>query len=128
MTAANVENPITKAMQELRRFPRAQWLDLARSDQSLRWRKGMGIDAESYFVQLPEIRTDIEEALVLISGEVKLRREVGQAPTIDEYQRRFPEFAHDIALQFSVLQILEAPEAGTGVDSADVLERLELPG
>ena len=63
MTAANVENPITKAMQELRRFPRAQWLDLARSDQSLRWRKGMGIDAESYFVQLPEIRTDLEEAL-----------------------------------------------------------------
>ncbi len=72
MTAPNIENPIAHAMQELRRFPRAKWLDLARSDQSHRWRKGVGIEAEGYFLQLPEVRGDLEEARVLISsGEVK---------------------------------------------------------
>src|SRR4051812_41369452 len=106
MTPLRVESSIDQSIQELRRFPRVQWLDLARSDQSIRWRKGLGIAAEMYFEQLPEIRGDAEETLVLICGEVKLRRELGQAPTIDEYQKRFPELAGDIALQFSLHRIL----------------------
>ena len=73
-------------MEELRRFPRDKWLDLVRSDQSHRWRQGMGILVEDYFLQLPEIRADAEEALVLITGELLLRREVGETLDVGEYQ------------------------------------------
>src|SRR5439155_14995502 len=127
MSSPDLQNSIAHAMQELRRFPRAQWLDLARSDQSLRWRKGMRIDAESYFTELPEVRGDYEEAMVLIGGEVKLRREVGDVPSIGEYQQRFPEFAQDIALQFSIDLILDSPEPDE-IDAADPMGGLELPG
>jgi epoxyqueuosine reductase len=62
---------------------------------------------------------------VLICGEVKLRQELGQAPTIDEYQKRFPEFAGDIALQFSLHRILgkqgDEGEGESGVGN-DILE------
>jgi serine/threonine protein kinase/formylglycine-generating enzyme required for sulfatase activity len=128
MTPASVENSMEEAIKELRRFPRAQWLDLARSDQSLRWRKRVGLPAEAYLEQLPEVRGDREETLVLISGEIKLRRELGESPALEEYQQRFPEFADDIALQFSLHRILvEASDdhaIATDAGSGDV----ELPG
>src|SRR5438874_9595607 len=117
MTPTPVETSIDRAMKELRRFPRSQWLDLARSDQSLRWRGGLGIRAEEYFLQLPEVLADVEEALVLISGEVKLRREAGEEPAIADYQHRFPEFSDEIALQFSIQRILDSPIDADTIDS-----------
>ena len=93
---------IEHAMAELRRFPRAQWLDLARSDQSHRWRQGLGVGVENYFRQLPEVRANIEETLVLISGEILLRREAGETPDDGEYRRRFPELGDEIGLQLEV--------------------------
>src|SRR6476659_1490014 len=97
---------IDQALDELRRFPRDEWLDLARSDQSIRWRKGTRILAEAYFGKLPEVRDDVEEALVLINGEVQLRRELGDLPELVEYERRFPDLTENIALQFDVDRIL----------------------
>src|SRR3954463_3425163 len=119
---------IDQALDELRRFPRARWLDLARSDQSMRWRRGSGIPAESYFRQLPEVRCDIEEALVLINGEVQLRRELGQSPDLDDYQRRFPELAENIALQFAVDRILNDGDGANTVNEQDCIADIHLPG
>jgi hypothetical protein len=72
------------ALEELRRFPRAQWLDLARSDQSHRWRLGLGVVVEDYFRQLPEVRENVEEALVLICGEILLRGEACETPADED--------------------------------------------
>jgi formylglycine-generating enzyme required for sulfatase activity len=119
---------IDQALDELRRFPRARWLDLARSDQSMRWRRGSGIPAESYFRQLPEVRCDIEEALVLINGEVQLRRELGELPNLEDYQRRFPELADNIALQFTVDRILDDAVGPDSVDEEDGIGDVHLPG
>lgn len=33
----------------------------------------------------------------LLRGEIELRRQAGESPTVDDYQRRFPEFAAEIA-------------------------------
>ncbi len=116
---------IDQAMYELRRLPRGRWLDVARSDQSHRWRQGLGVRVEEYFEQLPEVRANTEEAVVLICGEVQLRREMGETPDVGDYQRRFPEFADHIAVQFHVDDFLDSAH---GVVAADEVRDLELPG
>ena len=111
-------------MEELRQFPRAEWLDLVRSDQSHRWRQGACVAAEAYFAQLPELRADPEDALVVINGEVLLRGETAEPAQLEEYARRFPELGPRIAVQFEVNRILEAPpDPGAGLPQPiDVLE------
>jgi predicted Ser/Thr protein kinase/tetratricopeptide (TPR) repeat protein len=122
---------IRDAVRELRSRPRDAWLDLARSDQSERWRQGSGVEAEAYFAELPELLADTEEQLVLICGEIQLRREVGERPTVDEYQERFPSLSEEIALQFDVDRILElgAPELPiVASDDAEKIDTVSLPG
>ncbi len=70
----------------------------------------------------------MEEALVLINGEIQLRRELGQAPIVDEYSRRFPAFAERIAMQFKVDRMLGSFEVTNGIDVEDEVSQLELPG
>jgi eukaryotic-like serine/threonine-protein kinase len=119
---------IQQAMNELRRFPRAQWLDLARIDQAHRWRQHLGVSVEQYLVHVPEFRADLEESLVLINGEVQLRREIGEAPQVDEYQRRFPELCEDIGLQFDVERILAGTVDHEAGQADDATSELALPG
>lgn len=119
---------IDEAMRELRRLPRVQWLDLARSDQSHRWRHGIGVPVEDYFQHLPEIHADVEEAVVLISGEVQLRREQGESPAVSDFQRRFPEFADRILMQFHVDQFLTAADEEAADNHSSALRDIELPG
>ena len=119
---------IDHSMQELRRFPRERWLDLVRSDQSHRWRQGDGIPVEDYFLQLPEMRADVEEALVLITGELLLRREVGETLDVREYQRRFPEFVDRIAVQFCVDDFLSSTDEVDPRTASDEVRDLELSG
>lgn len=97
---------IDDAIRELRYRPLDSWLDLVRADQSTRWRHGHRVIAEEYFQRIPELRDDLEQGLVLICGEIHLRREMGELPLLDEYQRRFPELANELAMQFAVDQVL----------------------
>lgn len=101
------QSSICGAMRELRCRPRRLWLELARADQSDRWRRGDRTAAEEYFLQLPELSADREESLVMICGELRLRREIGERPEIGEYQQRFPGLANEIAIQFDVDLILD---------------------
>jgi serine/threonine protein kinase/formylglycine-generating enzyme required for sulfatase activity len=119
---------VQHSIAELRRFPRDKWLDLVRSDQSHRWRQGIGIFVEDYFLQLPEIRADTEEALVLITGELLLRREMGETLDIGEYEARFPEFADHIAVQFCVEDFLSSTDTVDALTASDEVHNLELPG
>jgi tetratricopeptide (TPR) repeat protein len=97
---------IEAAISTVREFSRTVWLDLVRRDQCERWRSGRRAAAEAYFDLLPELREDREEMLVLICGEMQLRKEAGDSGTVDEYQRRFPDLAADIALQIDLDRFL----------------------
>jgi eukaryotic-like serine/threonine-protein kinase len=114
----NARSSIGDAMRELRCRPRSLWLELARGDQSDRWRRGARTAAEEYFAELPELSADEEEALVMICGEVQLRREVGERPEVDEYQQRFPGLANEIAIQFNVDSILDDENLVEGEEGA----------
>ena len=97
---------IDQAILAVRRLSRANWLALVRRDQCERWRSGGRVRAEAYFGLLPELRADREDAIVLVCGEMQLRRESGQSFTLEEYQRRFADLATDLALQFEIDRLM----------------------
>jgi tetratricopeptide (TPR) repeat protein/predicted Ser/Thr protein kinase len=107
---------IVAAVVGVRRFARAHWLELVRRDQCERWRRGSGsrAAAELYFELLPELRADREETLVVVCGEMQLRHEAGESFALEEYLRRFPDLAAEIALQSDLEAQLPA-----GVDTPD---------
>jgi tRNA A-37 threonylcarbamoyl transferase component Bud32 len=77
-------------------------LDLAavlRVDQRQRWLVGERPTAESYLRDHPGAGADGEAALDLIYGEFLLREELGEAPVLAEYLRRFPEHAAPLRIQ-----------------------------
>lgn len=108
-----------------------------RAEQCRRWRAGEKVLAESYFADHPELLGQVEDALVLVGGEVALRRERGEAPTADEYRERFPHLAADLDWLFAAQQAFEsrssAVDSPNGLvhigDSALVVDRPpEVPG
>ena len=129
--AAGGSASIDVALAEVRRFPRAEWLDLVRSDQSYRWRRRAGCEAEEYFRGLPELQEDAEEALVVINGEIVLRGELGESPLLADYQRRFPDLSDRIAVQFEVNRLLDSfPDDGDewSAELEDAASTIDLPG
>lgn len=77
-------------------------IDPLRADQAARWRAGDGLPVEDYLAAFPALRQRTEDLLVLIWGEVLLRAERGAFPEPAEYQRRFPDLAEALALQFEL--------------------------
>ena len=119
---------LADAIHELRRRPRDMWLDLARQDQSDRWRSGVGMPAEEYLTQLPEFRADNEEMMVLICGEAQLRHELGLEPSLEEYQRRFPDLAEQLTVQFEVSSLFQSQVEGLDWEDSEFDTDLALPG
>src|SRR5262249_57218668 len=74
--------------------------------QQQRWQRGERILAEAYLQAYPPLADSQEDALVLIYGEVLLRTERNESPTLAEYQQRFPHLAGLLALQFELHQAL----------------------
>jgi tetratricopeptide (TPR) repeat protein/predicted Ser/Thr protein kinase len=67
--------------------------------------------------------------LVLICGEMQLRRELGDAFALDEYERRFPELADDIELQYDADSVLPGgPDMLPAEDAPVESPSLPLPG
>ena len=96
-------------------------VELVCDDQSARWRSQQGVPAEEYLERLPELTTPTEDALVLICREVAVRRELGDKPSLGEYQTRFPDLAEELALQFEVDRMLNNSlngNAPTPIDAA----------
>src|SRR5262245_17759900 len=91
----------------------ASLIDPLRADQAARWRAGAGLLAEDYLAAFPALRGRTEDLLVLIWGEVMLRAERGAAPDAAEYQRRFPDHAEALAVQFELERGLATTMIGT---------------
>jgi WD40 repeat protein len=70
-----------------------QALAVLRYDQCQRWRAGERVPAERYLHTYSVLKTDPDQAFVLIYGEFLLRQELGETPTLDEYLQRFPDWA-----------------------------------
>jgi serine/threonine protein kinase/tetratricopeptide (TPR) repeat protein len=65
--------------------------------------------AEAYLQAFPALAASAEDALVLIWGEVLLRFQAGEAPTLEEYRARFSEHADALAAQFELQRHLGQP-------------------
>ncbi|MFO0842802.1 MAG: serine/threonine-protein kinase [Gemmataceae bacterium] len=87
-------------------------LEAALLDQCVRWRRGERVLAEIYLAEHPGLRADAEAALDLIGNEMLLRREKGERVELEEYLRRFPEWASQIRDQFEVERAIEGTAAG----------------
>jgi tetratricopeptide (TPR) repeat protein len=82
-------------------------ITLLRFDQRRRWQEGEPVRVEAYLEQEPALRSDAEGVLDLIYNEIVLREATADPPRLEEYLRRFPEFADQLRLQFQVHQALE---------------------
>ena len=86
-------------------------LDVIREDQYRRWHAGDRVPAERYVALLPPAAR--EDALVVIWAEVRLRAARGEAPLVEEYQGRFPEYAELLARQFELELLMGSLAGGT---------------
>jgi serine/threonine protein kinase len=76
------------------------------SEQQQRWQQGERLPVEAFLVEHPALESDPDALLHLIYNEVLLREEVGEAPQLEEYQRRFPKLAEQLGEQFEVHRAL----------------------
>jgi hypothetical protein len=84
----------------------AQVVAVLRADQEARWQAGERVPAEAYLAMHPALPLDLEKALELVYGEFLLREGLGQTPTLDEYLRRFPQYASRLKQQVQLHQAL----------------------
>ncbi|MFO0841540.1 MAG: serine/threonine-protein kinase [Gemmataceae bacterium] len=87
----------------------ASLIDPLRADQAARWRAGNGLQVEDYLTVFPTLAERREDLLVMIWGEVLLRTERGEVLDPADYQRRFPELAATLAIQFKLEEQLAGP-------------------
>ncbi len=74
--------------------------ELLRIDLRERWRRGERVPVEDYLDKYVALRGDAAALADLIDVEVGLRREDGECPAAEEYQRRFPSLAALLARRF----------------------------
>jgi eukaryotic-like serine/threonine-protein kinase len=77
-------------------------------DQQQRWRCGERPKAESYLALHPAVHASGDGAVDLVYGEYLLREELGEAPAVDEYLRRFPQFREALCRQIELHQALHS--------------------
>jgi eukaryotic-like serine/threonine-protein kinase len=83
-------------------------LEILCADLVERWRRGDRVPVESYLGLHPELRGDAPEAFELIYGEFVVREDLGESPTLQEYQRRFPQWAERLQRQVELHGALKA--------------------
>lgn len=105
----------------------------ARAEQTRRWRGGLPVLVEELLVDYPDLAQRPDDVLVLICGEVMLRTERGEVPSLAEYRGRFPALAESLQMSFALVGALAASQApttpsgaGEGEPTDDV--PLEVPG
>ena len=85
-----------------------------RVDQHYRWLGGERVLAEAYLQRCPAVRADGEGALELIYAEFVCREARGEAPSLEEYLGRFPEYAPRLEQQIALHHELAA---ASGLDA-----------
>jgi serine/threonine-protein kinase len=106
-------------------LPLTRCLGVLRVDQQQRWLLGQRVQAEEYLESCFFLHESAEHALDLVYGEFLLRLRLGESPSLDEYARRFPQFAEQLRLQLELHRALGDEGARTSaVDGlADLAER-----
>src|SRR5260370_32678745 len=79
-----------------------------RGEQRQGWEAVDRAGAETHLQQHPELQDGPEWARELVSPEVVLRQQQGEAPPLEEYLQRFPQFAVQLKPLFDVHRALEA--------------------
>src|SRR5262249_22462606 len=74
--------------------------------QQQAWLAGRPISAECLFERYPQLQADTEAVLELIYNEILLRQQAGESPSLEDYQRRFPQWAARLELLFEVHAVL----------------------
>jgi tetratricopeptide (TPR) repeat protein len=77
-------------------------IDVLLDDQSGCWRRGERPLAEVFLDRRPGLGFDSVAALDLIFHEILLRGRRGECPTLEEYARRFPQYAGQLRAHFEV--------------------------
>ena len=95
----------------------SQLVELVRDDQRHRWLKGERVFIEAYLERYPPLRDNHGGLIDCIYGEYLLREELNDGPEIDDYLRRFSEFAAALRRQFELHTALES--GGALLDPGD---------
>jgi serine/threonine-protein kinase len=80
-------------------------------DQWHRWQQGERVPAENYLQMHSGLAGAQEEAFDLVYGEFLLREELGEQPTIDDFVKRFPQYAVQLQRQAKVHEAIESGNA-----------------
>jgi WD40 repeat protein/tRNA A-37 threonylcarbamoyl transferase component Bud32 len=93
-----------------------------RQEQRQRWQDGDRLRVEDYLAADPTLRADADVVLDLLFGEVRLREEGGDFPTVEELVRRFPDLDPRIRFQFAIHAALHsrAPQALADAEPTEV--------
>lgn len=88
-------------------LPEADLVAVLLVDQRRRWEVGRPLGCEDYLERFP-LPAGGEPRMELVYGEIALRQERGEAVELAEYQRRFPDLAERLKVQFEVRQALSS--------------------
>ena len=83
-------------------------------DQAERCRLGQWVPAETYLAAFPIVTARPECAIDLVFAEYLLREELGERPTLEEYQGRFPRYAGELKLQLELHHAIAAGDTCGG--------------
>src|SRR5262245_18577852 len=64
--------------------PAAEWPERLLAEQRQRWHQGDRVPAEAFLDAHPLLQSAPGEALALVFGEYRLRRQLGESPTLEE--------------------------------------------
>jgi predicted Ser/Thr protein kinase len=96
-------------------------------DQRERWMLGERPETEYYVNVYRSSQPSSEYAVDILYNEFLVRREIGEAPTVDEYRDRFPELVEQLQVQVSLRDAL-GPAISAGENSGrKVATRLSSP-
>jgi serine/threonine protein kinase/WD40 repeat protein/tetratricopeptide (TPR) repeat protein len=81
--------------------------------QRSRWDEGQPLSVEQILAQFPQLEGDAESLVDLIFHEYVLREQAGESPTLEEFERRFPEQAAVLRMQVAFHRAVNvAPREG----------------
>src|ERR1043165_1644595 len=100
MSQSPTEKPAEAASNP--REPTLPVLDALLDQQSHCWQQGKPIRVETLLTRHPMLHTEPQAVLDLIYHEVLLREQRGERPDLEEYARRFPDYAAQLVKQFKV--------------------------
>jgi predicted hydrocarbon binding protein len=83
-------------------------------DQRERWMRGERPETEYYLKVCRSLQPSSEYSVDILYNEFLVRREIGEAPTVDEYRDRFPELVEQLQVQVNLREAL-----GTAISAGE---------